>query len=578
VLWVDFALQSFRDVRKSASLKLQPGYNVVVCDSVVPETAIEAIIELLFPGLLSETGRGVLSFLGRDRGTYRVMRDFATGGAQLYALDPVKRQFTTVADGPADVAPAMHSHVVVESRDVMNDVFTLSADHMPVGATPPRPNNPAARERLRTLEEKIASQGRGKALESELDGMMRRKLEVDDIITAKTGNAIGLRQAEGNAAQFAHLSVLPDDFLLIYESAETKKAQKQADLTRWQHERDEQERLMRAAEHTHLLKDWRVIAGGLIGIAAIAAGLVIGGPYRYLAFLDIPAFGLATYALWQSLSHREDMQIAKKRLAASDRRREQIESRDVDLIGKAKEMADLVGFTTLAEVRQTMIARDAAKRALAEAQAVYDAAESHPELVAAREESENLGREIRQRELELSTMGLSGSDVGAMQAEAAQLRRLLGVRKPGEDDSLQRVFGLATQVFGGDATQTAITLTQRATQFIGHLSGKKLTRIEVDIDGSMAVIGPTGVVTAEQLTPAQRELVVLALRAALLTSIPAERRLPVLVGPFELAAGDKLLRGYLGVLAQAGLQVVHFVDKASRTEGVMDVRRFVVSA
>ncbi len=101
MLWVDFALQSFRDVRKSASLKLQPRYNVVVCDSVVPETAIEAIVELLFPGLVVETGRGVLSFLGRDRGTYRVMRDFGTGGAQLYSLDPVKRQFTTVADGPA---------------------------------------------------------------------------------------------------------------------------------------------------------------------------------------------------------------------------------------------------------------------------------------------------------------------------------------------------------------------------------------------------------------------------------------------------------------------------------------------
>ncbi len=408
--------------------------------------------------------------------------------------------------------------------------------------------------------------------------MMHRKLEVDDLVAAKAGNTIGLKQAEGMVAQFAQLSVLPDDFLQLYEAAEAKKAQKQADLTRWQHERDEQERLMRAAEHAHLVKDWRVIAGGLIGIAAVAAGLALGGPYRYVAFLDIPAFGLATFALWQNLSHREDMQIAKKRLAASDRRRDQIENRDVDLIQQAKEMASLVGFTTLIEVRDVMTSRDNAMSGLADAQAAYDAAEGDPELVRLRDESDVLSREIRRRELELSTMGLSGSDVGAMQAEVASLRRLLGVRKPGDDDSLKRVFAMATHLFGGDATQTAITLTQRATQFIGHMSGKKLTRIEVDIDGSIAVIAPTGVLNAEQLTPAQRELVVLALRAALVTSIPAERRVPFVVGPFELAAGDKLLRGYLGVLAQAGMQVVHFVDKASRTEGVMDVRRFVMSA
>ena len=139
------------------------------------------------------------------------------------------------------------------------------------------------------------------------------------------------------------------------------------------------------------------------GVAAVAAGLIIGGTYRYIAFLDIPAFGLATYALWQNLSHREDMQIAKKRLAASDRRREQIENRDIDLIERAKEMAALVNFTTLAEVREVMIARDNAKRALADAQAVYDAAENDPELIRLREESDTLGRQIRQRELELST-------------------------------------------------------------------------------------------------------------------------------------------------------------------------------
>ena len=39
-----------------------------------------------------------------------------------------------------------------------------------------------------------------------------------------------------------------------------------------------------------------------------------------------------------------------KRRRASDRRREQIEARDAELIAKSKELADLVGFTTLAVI------------------------------------------------------------------------------------------------------------------------------------------------------------------------------------------------------------------------------------
>ena len=125
-----------------------------------------------------------------------------------------------------------------------------------------------------------------------------------------------------------------------------------------------------------------------------------------------------------------------------------------------------------------------------------------------------------------------------------------------------------------------MVLTQRSTQFIQHLSSKKLTRIEVDIDGTMSVVGADGVQAPQLLPGPWRELVILAVRGALLTALPPERRLPLVVGPFELSTpgGDELLRRYLGVIAQAGLQVVHLLDRPQRAEGAPNVTRFVARA
>ncbi|HSI04138.1 MAG TPA: hypothetical protein VLC93_06670, partial [Myxococcota bacterium] len=455
------------------------------------------------------------------------------------------------------------------------DTFTITADHMPAAETP-RPPNPAARARLAAIEAKIASQARGKQLETQLDAMTQRRLEVDDAVNAKAVSADRMKRANAALAPYAQLTVLPDDFLAMYESAMEKERHKRADLVRWQQEHDDHERLVRAAEETPVLRDWRVIAGVLSGAAAVGVGLWLGGSLRYIAFLDIPAFGLATFALWQNLSHREALAVARKRLAASDRRREQIESRDAELIAKAHELAAMVGFSSLDEVRETIKARDAAKAEAAEARRLFHEAEEDPELMRLREEKTALESAVQAIEKELATMGMSGSDIGVLQAEAAGLRRLLGIREERADE-LSRTFEVALRHFGGDATQTAMALTQRSSQFIQHLSGKKLTRIEVDIDGTMSVVGADGVQPPQLLPVPWRELVILAVRGALLTALPPERRLPVLVGPFELSTpgGDELLRRYLGVLAQAGLQVLHLLDRPQRAEGAPNVTRFV---
>ncbi|MEZ0313957.1 MAG: hypothetical protein ACAI38_19470 [Myxococcota bacterium] len=575
MLWVDLALQAFRDVRVQAAVTLQRGYNAVVCDSVVPETVIDAILELCLPSGNAEQGRGIITFVGRDGATYRVLRDFATAGAQLYAFEPTRRQFVPVADGAPAVAAALSTQLAIASRELLADTFTITADHMPAAETP-RPPNPAARARLAAIEAKIASQARGKQLETQLDAMTQRRLEVDDAVNAKAVSADRMKRANAALAPYAQLTVLPDDFLAMYESAMEKERHKRADLVRWQQEHDDHERLVRAAEETPVLRDWRVIAGVLSGAAAVGVGLWLGGSLRYIAFLDIPAFGLATFALWQNLSHREALAVARKRLAASDRRREQIESRDAELIAKAHELAAMVGFSSLDEVRETIKARDAAKAEAAEARRLFHEAEEDPELMRLREEKIALESAVQAIEKELATMGMSGSDIGVLQAEAAGLRRLLGIREERADE-LSRTFEVALRHFGGDATQTAMALTQRSSQFIQHLSGKKLTRIEVDIDGTMSVVGADGVQPPQLLPVPWRELVILAVRGALLTALPPERRLPVLVGPFELSTpgGDELLRRYLGVLAQAGLQVLHLLDRPQRAEGAPNVTRFV---
>jgi hypothetical protein len=276
VLWVDLALQAFRDVRVQAAVTLQRGYNAVVCDSVVPETVIDAALELCLPSGSGEQGRGIITFVGRDGATYRVLRDFATAGAHLYVFEPTRRQFLPVAEGAPAVAAALSAQLAVESRDLLADTFTLTAEHMPASETP-RPPNPAARARLTAIETKIATQARGKQLEGQLDAMTHRKLEVDDAINVKAVSADRLKRADAALAPYAQLTVLPDDFLAMYESAMEKERHKRADLVRWQQEHDDHERLVRAAEDSPVVKDWRVVAGVLSGAAAVGVGLWLGG-------------------------------------------------------------------------------------------------------------------------------------------------------------------------------------------------------------------------------------------------------------------------------------------------------------
>lgn len=572
MLATELALQSFRDVRASAPLQLRPGHNAVVCDSVRPESLCEAYLELLFPGSSpSEGGRGILTFTARDGQSYRVLRDFASGMAQLQAFNQASKQYAMVSEGLANVAKAVRQHVGPAARDAVLQTFIVQGSDIP-GAASAETDNPAARSRLRELEAKLASYQRATHIDNELQELTRRKYAADDAVKRLGGDKSHVDAALAELSRFAELSVLSDGFVNEYSDMQAKESQKNADLQRVENERLELERLLRAASETPVFKDWRVIGGLLLGIAAVATGLTLGGSLRLLAFLDIPAFGLATWALWQNLGHREEIGGAKKRIAALDNKKNQISVRDNDMIERVRDLAQLSGLNSLTEVREVITARTAAKKALADAQEAYANAESSPELQKARTEAAELTRKIGDYETELSRAALSGGDSGMIMAEVTSLRRMLGVRDTNAPDELTRALA-PMRYLGNNTAEIAMAVSQRASQIVSTLSNGRLTQITVDIDGTVHVTTGGNRGNAAGLQALPKALVVLALRAAILLGLPSAARLPVFVHPVTLPidGADAIMRVFASVLAQGGFQVVQLVRAPAHAQGVPHV-------
>ncbi|MBC7794372.1 MAG: hypothetical protein H7Z43_11760 [Clostridia bacterium] len=570
----ELALQLFRDVRASASMLFRPGHNAVVCDNIAPETVADALLELLFPGSAPrETGRGALTFTARDGQSFRVLRDFSSDMGQLQTLNAVSKQFAPVSEGLANVSKAMRHYVGPAPRDAVVATFVLQPNDLP-GVASAEADSPAARERLRVLETKLASYQRINQLDGEIHELNRRKSAAEDIAKRLTGDASSVRQAEAEFAHFAHLSVLADSFVSDYSEMTSKEAQRNADLKQIDNERTELERLLRAADASPLFKDARVISGLLVGVATIATGLTLGGSYRLLAFLDVPAFGLVTWALWQNLGHRDEVGGAKKRIAQLEQRKAQISVRDSDAIARVRSQASLVGLSSLTEVREVIAARAAAKKTLADVQEAFVQQQANPELTRAHKEVSELKRTIAHYEQERSDAGVTGGDAGAIMAEVTTLRRLLGVAAPSAGDELKRAL-VPMRFLGAKSAEVALAVSERASQIVATLSGGRLTRVDVDIDGTIYAMTGSTRGPASGLSPLARSLVVLALRAAIILALPHTARLPVVVHPVTVPIenGEAVLRAFASVLAQGGVQVVQLVRTQAHAQGVPNVVR-----
>lgn len=423
-------------------------------------------------------------------------------------------------------------------------------------------------------------------LEFELDGLQKKLFELDGRRKPLLDASRAREGIEAQLTALAHLDNLPADFLeqsttLQKHAAEHNQGRERLGAERARlietadHLSDEVSGLrqrggprpLAAAQHNPFVK-----FGVLAGVGAIFVG-AIGGfavdALRYVALLDIPAFGVAVFGGVRLLSDLEEGASVRMKLARLDREQKSLDEKfaiDKEQMLRLLERAG-VNAEGLGEVQalwrrrvDLQAQRDAAQRTLDEISAAGDAA-------ALAAEVEATSARMRELEEELQNAGQSdGGAAAALDEEVRELEELLGAepssaeRKPTLDELFgppsssgrlpaapeapapvvavavdigQRIARIASDLLVATLDDTCARLAPRASQMVNALTDRRFREVRFGAKAEVSVVDSVAgeALPFTQLPPGDRDLVVLALRLSVVEAYtkasPGQNRMPV---------------------------------------------------
>jgi hypothetical protein len=407
------------------------------------------------------------------------------------------------------------------------------------------------------------------ALEFELDGLQKKTFELQAKRKPVADAETALRTVTDQLKRVAFLDALPSDFLEQARRLSTIKAEHERELgsidnatstlvASASHLSEEVSGLTRRGGPRPVqaaLDDPLVRWGSVAGIAAIAVAFfghyVVDG-LRWVALLDIPAFAAAAFGGIRLLGGLEEGASVRMKLMRYSAERKRLVDRfeiDREQIDRLLERNQLT-FEQLPEmeqhyaVRANLLARKAEHDAVI-AELGSQMADVDAELAA------NTDR-IRVVEGELQNAG-NGYDpaLAELQREAAEIEEVLRgerVAAPspakseppapvpsgkfgagGPVDVLQKLVRVAADLLVLSIEDTAARLAPRAGQMLQALTDRRFSGLQFGARGEGSVVDATdqSVLPFVQLPGIDRDLVVLALKLAVVEAAGASSRVPV---------------------------------------------------
>jgi hypothetical protein len=456
-------------------------------------------------------------------------------------------------------------------------------------AAPPRPalGPDQARRRLGELEAELARATAAEKIQYQLDGLQARLFKLEELLKGGQRLREALAEAETERAALQQVA----DAAAELGDAEAKLAVHARSATR----RDEA--LGRVAAERAALAEaeaqggpaplWRdplFLAGvgpGLLCLGLGAAGAAMGSELRTVALLDLPAFGWAGWATHRWIDRSEGWSRLARRHRVIDDWEQKIQEqfrRDGAELGAALE---LLGLTKPEELRDQLGRLGEADRKLAECRQRVAAWEADPETAGALAEKGRVEEDLRAAEAQLS--GEAGGfvrEVATVEAELERVRaeaeaparpaaaeeaapapepaRPAALAAPG-GEPLRGLLERAAAELGGSAASVARGVALKASQAIAGLTLNRLTGITSDDRGNVQIVTGGRPGPALTLPPADRDLVFLALKLALLEqAVAAGKTVAVLEDVFG-GLGDGARRTIGRILKQAAKagQILH---------------------
>ena len=616
--WVEFALQGVRGFLPSVRVSLKPGYwTLLPANPGAPLVGLTS--ELCFPGgrggdaRYASTEGGAVSkaalwLVGRDRQTYRILRELGRSGA-LHRVNPASRGHDLVTEDPAEMAQFLRAQVGFPPRGRYETLFTFSPGQLPSkrprrsaqptsrgpGGSPvpdAAPVDPAqARVRLTELERELTLASEVERLQFRADGVSAQVFQLETRLKSVQALEQELGEARRGLQQtptVESLGLIPD---IIERARNFPALVARVDETLAKLEGERQLDVATAPNPSPLRRDGRFWAGMALGAAVLFTGATVTGPLKYIALLDIPAFGLAALV---ALKRVEDLQWVELSVRKGDRLgdrerviREQFET-DAQPVRNAMK---ILGVEQPHEIVAALEEHARWAGRVEELERTLQTAKVNPEYVAAATQLAELRAEQESLNARLAEKGNYVRDAREVEREMARMREALtpaprrisspGVPSaaPGSDaaeDFTPALVGAAADILATDVPTLATRIAERSAQYLAALTDRRVEALEISHDGqgTARVAGkqvPVGQVAARDL-----DWVWLALRLSLLERLIAQEPLPVLLE--DMATGmDEARLPMLGRMLKAlgsATQLLHVTAHpvfASVSEGSLNV-------
>ncbi len=588
---LELAAQNVRGFSPSTRAQLPQGYIALVPPGAEPCPFGALTLALLYadgrgsdaafvaPSAAGAGGKAALTFVGVDGQTYRVVRQLGGAGV-LQRQDRASGAYAEVSRDALEISQYLRVQAGLPLQSVFEALFMLGASQLPsrrpaakVGpAKPaaPKASLPSAQkvtaaedigqaeEKVRLLEGELEVAKQIDELQFRQDELSAQIFEWEERLKSTDGLRAALAEAEEahRQAPTPESMGLPPDILSRVERYPSLVQKRDEALSRLEAEREvEAEAAARVSGIEPLYRDTRFVAGAAVGALCLGAGIFLEGSLRYLALLDIPAFGFAALVALKWVDDLQGSQRTGRKegmLSAREKKLRDDFAAEAEHVTKA--MAAL-GVETPAEILDVLARKALWAEKVQAFREQLQAAESDPAQQAAAKKLEALRRESEGLDGKLQALaGGYVRDPREVERELARVRESLELaRAPaaattegsggveataaagdaaggaGVEDPAPALLELAADLVQADVATVAGLIKDRCAQYLAALSDRRMLAVEFDHRGSAAAVLADRRVPVSDLPAKEADLVYLSLRLTLVEKLSVRAKLPLFI-------------------------------------------------
>ncbi len=547
--------------------------------------------------------RASVTMMAGDQSIFRLVRSLGGAGA-LQQLNKTSNQFELLSEDPTEIAQFLRSHLGLPTRKAFESVLALAAHNLPSrrqksahktpsahgllspkpglrGVEPPKDLS-TAEAKLAELERELMLSKEVEKIQYRVDGVSSKLFEVEEKLKGTEALKEKIREVEQACRQAPTVESLklPPDIIERVERFAAITDKYQQSVAKLGSERDDEyDTLPRLLEPVHRRPSFWAAIG--FGVACIILGMIIGGSWRYLALLDIPAFGLAAIL---AINYIDDVRYSKvasrkgERFATREKRIQEeyeSESRVIKAATAALQLESPAEIIEALGQRAKLTAElGDLRRQLADYERKPDYASAKSQVAVLKREQDQLNKQLTEkgayvregREVEREADRLRASIAGSKAQPAAPAPTIESVSAlaPSQpEDPFPALLSVGADLFGTDLQSAGALIKERWFQFFAGLTEQKYQNLRLEKDGKAQLTCNGQPLAAVALPGMDLDLLYLAARFAVIERYCARSRVACLMDDV-LVGFDEAKLFLLGrMLKQLG-QVTQVLHAASQ--------------